>query len=136
MVWFPVLNLMKNRALIWEFSLINIKIRFKGSYLGILWAALEPLLIFVLMYVVFTNIRVGLREDFGIYLLSGIIIYHIFTRATLGGMTSLRNNVGILKSLNIKREFFPVSSTISWAVLGIIEVAVLLLLMPFFQFFS
>lgn len=134
MVFFPVVNLLREKALLWEFSKISIKIRFKESYLGIFWMALEPLLIFVLMYVVFTSIRIGTGENFAIYLLSGVLLYHIFTRGTLGGMTSLRTNVGILKSLNIKREFFPVSSTLAMCILTIVEVAVLLALMPVFQF--
>ena len=135
LTWFPLVNLLNLRALILEFSILNIKIRFKETYLGILWTGLEPLLVFVLLYVVFTNIRIGLKEDFAIYLLSGIILYHIFTRGTLGGMTSLRSNAGILKSLNVKREFFPVSSTLAMAILTVVEVGVLFALMPFFQFY-
>lgn len=134
MVWFPVVNLVKDKAMVLEFSMLNIKIRFKDTYLGFIWTGLEPLLIFVLLYVVFTSIRISTREDFGIYLLSGILFYHIFTRGTLGGMVSLRNNEGILKSLKVKREVFPVSSTLTMAILSIIEVGVLFGLMPFFQF--
>ena len=134
MVWFPVVNLLKERSTVLEFSLINIKIRFKDSYLGLIWTGLEPLLIFLLLYAVFTSIRIGIREDFAIYLLTGVLVYHIFTRGTLGGMMSLRNNEGILKTLNVKREFFPVSSTLAMSILTIIEVGVLLALMPFFQF--
>ena len=134
MVFFPVVNLLREKGLLLEFSKISIKIRFKETYLGIIWMALEPLLIFVLMYVVFTSIRIGRGENFGIYLLSGILLYHIFTRGTLGGMTSLSTNAGILKSLNIKREFFPVSSTMAIGILTVVHVTVLLALMPVFQF--
>jgi len=133
-VWFPIVNLLKERSTVLEFSLINIKIRFKDSYLGLIWTGLEPLLIFLVLYAVFTSIRIGTREDFAIYLLSGIVVFHIFTRGTLGGMMSLRNNAGTLKTLNVKREFFPVSSTLAMSILTIIEVGVLLALMPFFQF--
>ena len=96
--------------------------------------AIEPLLTFVLLYLVFTTIRLGTGEHFAIYLLSGIVLYHIFTRGTMGGMGSLLSNVGILKSLNIKRESFPVSATLAMAILSIVEVGVLLSLMPVFQF--
>ncbi|HUS50076.1 MAG TPA: ABC transporter permease [Candidatus Paceibacterota bacterium] len=108
--------------------------RFKGAYLGLIWAGLEPLLIFLLLYTVFTSIRVGIEEDFGMYLLSGILIYHIFTRGTLSGMQSLRSNISILKSFKMEKESFPVSSTLTTAILSIIEVSVLIMLMPVFQF--
>ena len=134
MAWFPIFNVINQRALILELSILNLKMRFKGAYLGLIWAGLEPLLIFLLLYTVFTSIRIGLGENFAIYLLSGILIYHIFTRGTLSGMQSLRSNVGILKSFKMEKESFPVSSTLTTAILSIIEVSVLIMLMPFFQF--
>jgi len=95
--------------------------------------ALEPLLTFILLYIVFTSIRVG-REDFAIYLISGIILLHIFTRGTMGGITSFPSNVGILSSMKIRGETFLVSSTVAMGILLIVEVMVLLGLMPVFQF--
>ena len=130
----PLINLWEKRSLIFHFAWINIKIRFRGSYLGLVWAAVEPMLLFVLLYIVFTGIRISTKEDFAIYLLIGIILYHAFVRGTQGGMISLRENGMILNSLNIKRELFPVSATTTSAILLIVEIAVLFGLMPFFGF--
>ena len=52
----------------------------------------------------------------------------------MGGLSSLRGNVGILKSLKIKKESFPVASTLAMAILTIVEIVVLVGLMPVFQF--
>ena len=135
MVWFPFVNILNKRTLILHLAITNIKVRFKGTYIGFLWTALEPLLTFVLLYVVFTSIRLGgTREHFAIYLISGILIYHIFTRGTMGGLGSLIVNVGILKSFNINKETFPTASTLTMAILTIVEVLVLFALMPIFQF--
>jgi len=108
--------------------------RYKQSYLGLFWAAFEPLLMFVILYIVFTSIREARREDFAIYLITGIMIYHIFLKGSMGGLTSLRNNQAILKSMNLKREFFPVVSTGSITILMFVEVMVFLSLMPIFGF--
>ena len=113
---------------------MNIKIKFKGTYLGFLWTALEPMLTFILLYVVFTSLRIRLRDDFAIYLLIGVILYHIFTRGTLSGLTSIQGHRGILKSVNFSNEFFPVSSTLTIVFQTFIEVGVFFALMPFFQF--
>ena len=113
---------------------MNIKIRFKGTYLGFSWTAIEPTLTFIILYIVFTTIRFSDRENYGIYLLTGVFLFHIFTRGTLGGLTSLRSNRGILESLNIRKEFFPVVATASTTLLIFIEVAVFFALMPFFNF--
>jgi len=113
---------------------MNIKIRFKGTYLGFAWTAIEPTLTFVILYVVFTSIRIRAEENFAIYLLTGVFIYHIFVRGTTGGLTSLRNNKGVLESLNIRKEFFPVVTSTATGLLLFISVGVLFGLMPFFNY--
>lgn len=112
---------------------MNLKIRFKNTRLGLLWAAIEPLLIFLILYIVFTSIREA-REDFAIYLISGVMLYHIFVVGTSGGLGSLTSNGGIIKSLNIKREFFPVVATIAIGLLAFVDVGVFFGLMPIFNF--
>jgi len=129
----PLVQLWDKRSLILHFAILNIKIRFKNTYLGVAWAAIEPLLTFIVLFVVFTNIR-GQDESFAIYLISGIMLYHIFLRGTTGGLASLTNNSGILKSLNTKREFFPVVATAAIGILALVDVAVFFALMPVFQF--
>lgn len=134
MVSFPLTDVWNKRTLILHLAITNIKIRFKGTYLGFLWMGLEPLLTFLLLYVVFTTIRLNPGENFAIYLITGLALYHIFVRGTMGGLSSLRGNSGILKSLNIQKEIFPVSATVTMAIFSIVEIVVLIGLMPFFQF--
>jgi len=107
--------------------------RFKNTYLGFLWAALEPLLYFSVLYVVFTSIRAR-EETFAIYLITGIMFFHIFGRGTSGGLSSLLSNGGILKSLKFNREFFPVVATLASGLLAFVDVGVFFGLMPIFQF--
>jgi len=102
--------------------------------LGLLWTALEPMILFIFLYFLFESIRITRRDDFAIYLLTGIILYHTFSRATLSGLVSLRDNNSVLSSLSIKREFFPVVATVTASILLLVEVGVYFGLMPFFQF--
>jgi len=130
---FPLINLWNKRSLLSHFALLNLKIRFKNSYLGFLWAAIEPLLYFIILYVVFTSIR-SMGDDFAIYLISGILVYHIFTRGTSGGVGSLTSNGGIIKSMNIRIEFFPVVATLAVGMLAFVDIGVFFGLMPIFSF--
>lgn len=134
MITLPLVNLWKLRSLVFHFALMNIKIRFKATYLGFAWTAIEPTLTFILLYVVFTSIRIRPGENFAIYLLTGVIIYHVFVRGTMGGLTSLRSNRSIIESLNIPREFFPVVATVATGLLLFVSVGVFFGLMPFFEF--
>ncbi len=119
--------------LIFQFAVLNLKIRFKNTYLGFLWAALEPLFYFIILYVVFTSIR-DVPQNFAIYLMSGVMLFHIFSRGTSGGLISLTSNAGIIKSVKYRKEFFPVVFTTAIGLLSFVDVAVFLGLMPIFQF--
>jgi len=134
MVFFPVIDLWKNKSLVFYFSILSIRIRFRGTYLGLLWTAIEPTLLFVFLYALFTSIRITTRDDFGIYLLIGIILYHSFSRGTSSGLASLFQNNSLLYSVNIKKEFFPVTSTTTSALLLLVEIGVFFALLPIFGF--
>ena len=128
------MDLWDKRSIVIHFSLMNVRVKYKGTFLGLVWAAVEPLLFFIVLYVVFSSIRQTTHENYGIYLISGLILYHLFSKGTLNGLSSLRNNAGILKSLNITREFFPVVATGTIVILTFVELGVFLGLMPFFEF--
>ena len=129
----PLVGLWDKRQLIFHFAILNIKMRFKTTYLGVLWAAVEPLLTFIVLYFVFTSIR-SQQSDYAIYLITGIVFYHIFVRGTSGGLGSLTSNSGIITAFNTKREFFPVVATAAIGLLALVDVAVFFSLMPVFQF--
>jgi len=133
LVSLPLVGLWDKRYLIFHFAILNIKMRFKSTYLGMVWAAVEPLLTFIIFYLVFTSIRAQ-QENYAIYLITGVIFYHIFVRGTSGGLGSLVGNSGIITSFNTKREFFPVVATMAIGILAIVDVAVFFSLMPVFQF--
>jgi len=133
LVSLPLVGLWDKRSLIFHFAILNIKMRFKSTYLGVLWAAIEPLLTFIVLYLVFTSIRAR-EEDYAIYLITGVMFYHIFVRGTTGGLTSLIGNAGIIIAFNIKREFFPVVATAAIGLLAFVDIAVFFSLMPVFQF--
>jgi len=101
--------------------------------LGFLWSALEPLLYFSILYVVFSSIR-DREEGFAIYLITGVMLYHIFIRGTSGGVVSLTGNHGILKAIQIKKGLLLVVSTIAIAILAFVDVGVFFGLMPVFNF--
>jgi len=134
MVSLPLVNVWNQRRMILHFAILNIKQRFKGTYLGFLWMALEPTLLFLLLFTVFTSIKIRGGENFPIYLLTSIILFHIFTRGTMAGLSSLSSNKGIIKSIQIKGEFFPVMVTTATCLLVFVQVSVFFGLMPFFEF--
>jgi len=109
-------------------SLIEIKNKYKGTYLGLIWAALEPFLYFIVLYIVFTSIRDVQRENFAVYLITGVMFFHLFIKGTNMSITILGRNP-ILLSLNIKKEFFLALATSVTFWLMLVELVVVFVLM-------
>ena len=45
----------KNRVLLYELVKTDFKLRYQGSFLGVLWSVLKPLMLFAVMYTVFVK---------------------------------------------------------------------------------
>ena len=89
----------KNRSLIRTFAINDLVIRYKSSALGILWSIIEPLLMLVILYVIFTHVFKSDIENYPLYLLLGIIMWSFFSRSTTIGINSLLSRAGIIKQV-------------------------------------
>jgi len=98
----------KTRQIIFYLSIVELKLRYRGTVLGFFWSVLEPLAQLLILYVVFTAIRFR-EEDFIIYLFSGLIMIHFFSRSTTQGLNSLIRNKPIIISLKLSKKIFPIS---------------------------
>src|SRR5206468_9781853 len=81
------------------------KLRYFGSVLGYLWTLLKPLMLFGVLYVVFTRIvRFGTRgEHYPVMLLTGIVLFNFFSEATSGGLGSLVARENLLRKVTFPR---------------------------------
>ena len=79
------------------------KLRFFGSVLGYLWSLLRPLMLFGILYVVFSHvIRIGGGvQDYPVQLLVGVILFQYFADVAGGSVESL---VDLPHDLRIERQ--------------------------------
>jgi len=99
----------KSRQVIFYLSIIELKLRYRGTFLGFFWSVLEPLAQLGILYLVFSALR-SADETFVIYLFSGLIMVHLFTKGTTQAMNSLVTKKSIIVSLNIPKIIFPLST--------------------------
>lgn len=90
----------------------NFKVQYRGSFLGVLWTILNPLLNMVVLAMVFStffgsNPEVGI---YAIYLLVGTIIFNIVRQSTMQSLDSLVCNADLIKKVKISYGIFPVSN--------------------------
>lgn len=109
------------------------KERNEGSYLGILWYMLNPLFVFLVLLLVFSD-RVGAGiPAYPLYLLLGIIIFNFFQAATFESTKVIKDNRGIVKSINFPRESLVGSIVLKTLFSHVIEIALLVVFLLFFR---
>jgi ABC-2 type transport system permease protein len=94
---------------------MDFKLRFFGSALGYLWQLVRPLLLFGVLYVVFTQfIRFG--EGIRFYpaiLLTGIVLYSFFAEATGTSVTAVSDRENLVRKIEFPRLVVPLAVILS-----------------------
>jgi ABC-2 type transport system permease protein len=86
------------------------KLRFFGSVLGYLWSLMRPLMLFGVLYVVFTKIvRFAAIPHYPVYLLTAIVLFTFFGEATGGSVASLVARESLLRKIRFPRMVIPCS---------------------------
>jgi ABC-2 type transport system permease protein len=98
-------------ALTVTLAVTDFKLRFFGSALGYIWTLMRPLLLFGVLYLVFTEIvRFGAGvEHYPVYLLMAIVLFTYFAEATSRGVTALVERENLLRKVRFPRMVIPLS---------------------------
>lgn len=89
----------------------NLKIRYRGSLLGVYWSLLNPLfmtgLYTAIFGVAFSDEFNNSLIDYALSAFSGLILYHFFSAATSQALTSLVENGDLLNKVRLPFSLFP-----------------------------
>ena len=109
------------------------KVRFFGSALGYLWSLLRPLLLFGILYLVFSEV-VGAGEGvehYPIVLLSGMMLYFFYGEVTAAATTSLVDREALVRKVGFPRMVVPLAVALVGAfnlALNLVVLAIFLVL--------
>ncbi|MGH2943558.1 MAG: ABC transporter permease [Solirubrobacteraceae bacterium] len=88
----------------------DFKLRFFGSVLGYLWQLMRPLLLFGVLYVMFTVIvDVSDGPYSGVALLLGIVLFTFFSEATGGAVTCVLDRENLVRKIHFPRMVIPLA---------------------------
>lgn len=127
-------EIIKRRSMIWDFAISDLKLRYRSSALGFFWTFLEPLLMLLVLYIVFTNVFKSTIEFFPLYLLLGLIMWNMTVRGTQIALTSIISRQGILLQIFIPLEIPVISSTVTVLIMLTLELVVFSIFLIAFQF--
>ena len=105
----------------------DIRGKYKGSFLGILWSFINPLLQVLVYAIVFPYIMKVQTENYLIFLICGIIPWTWFVTSISQGTTSITNNANLIKKVYFPREILPISVVTSGLVNFLISCIIILI---------
>jgi lipopolysaccharide transport system permease protein len=108
-------ELLQYRELFYFFTWRDIKVKYKQTLLGVLWAVLQPLGMMLLFTFIFSK---TLKMDSGnitypVFVLSGLILWNLFNTSVSHAAESIIANAGIIKKIYFPRLIIPCSAILT-----------------------
>ena len=118
-------NFMQYQFLLSELVKKGIKLKYRRSYLGMIWSLLEPLLTMIVLTIVFGTLYGNTDKTFPVYILTGRLLYSFFSQATKAALKSIRQNSAMIKKVYVPKYLYPLSSVLVNYVFFLISLIVL-----------
>lgn len=110
-----LLKLRRYKYLLQQLIRRDFYLKYRGSFLGVLWSILNPLLNMLVLSVVFSRVFRQV-DNYMLYVLSGITVFSYFSESTQQGLTAVVANFGLAGKVNVPKLIFPVSKVLSCAI--------------------
>ena len=109
----------------------DIRGKYKGSFLGILWSFVNPLLQVLVYAIVFPYIMRVKTDNYLIFLICGIIPWTWFTTSISNGTNCITLNGNLIKKVYFPREILPISIVTSGMINFLISCLIILIFVLF-----
>jgi lipopolysaccharide transport system permease protein len=126
-------ELSKYRELIIRLAWIDFKLRYKSSALGFFWSLLEPMLMLLVLYVIFSNLMRVQVEHYQLFLLLGIILWNFMDRGTSLSIWSIVGKPSLVQKIYFPRDILVISTCIMALMMTALEFVVFVVFMAIFQ---
>jgi ABC-2 type transport system permease protein len=126
-------NLVERRELLRNLVISDIRIKYKGSALGLLWSMLAPAFTLGIYYLVFSVFLKNGYPNYVIFLFSGLIVWNLFQNAINSATGVIVDRAGLVKKVSFPREILPLASVGSAVIYFLIQLGVLAIFLVVFH---
>jgi ABC-2 type transport system permease protein len=88
----------------------DLKVKYQGSVLGFLWSLANPLLLLIVYTFVFSVVLRNGIPQFGFYLLSGLLVWNMFSGSVATATESVVGNSGLVKKVRFPLGILPMTA--------------------------
>jgi len=121
------------RELVGNLTRKELKVKYKNSVLGFVWSLLNPLMYLVVFSLVFSIIAKTSVPYFGIFFLSGLLAWNLFSAGLSAGTSSIVVNAGLVTKVWFPREALVLASIFAALVHFFLQSLVLIAALVVFQ---
>lgn len=133
-------ELFQNRHLIWKLAKNDFKKRYAGSYMGAVWAMIQPVVTVAMYYVVFEVImgNPGRGADdvpYVLFLTAGLVPWFFFSEALNNGTNAMIEYNYLVKKVVFKISILPIIKIIAATFIHVFFVLVLLVIAAVYGYY-
>lgn len=88
----------------------DLKVKYQGSVLGFLWSLANPLLLLIVYTFVFGVVLKNGIQQFGFFLLSGLLVWNMFAGSVSTATDSVVGNSGLVKKVRFPLGILPMTA--------------------------
>lgn len=131
-------EIISNRKLIANLSFNDFKTKYAGSFLGIVWAFIQPL---ITIFVYWFAFQVGLRSQdvgnfpFALWFMAGLIPWFFFSDGLNGGTNALIDYSYLVKKVVFNIDILPLVKVISAVFVHIFFIVFLLIMYALYGYY-
>ncbi|MFN0118105.1 MAG: ABC transporter permease [Elusimicrobiota bacterium] len=105
-------ELWRYRELFYFFAWRDIKIKYKQTMLGFLWAILQPLMMMIIFTLFFGRVLNVPSQNlpYPVFVFSGLLLWNMFSTGLTNSANSMVNNSTIIKKIYFPRLIIPAAS--------------------------
>jgi lipopolysaccharide transport system permease protein len=120
------------RELIRILTVSDLKVKYQSSVLGFAWSLLNPLLMMLVLYLVFSNVFKANQDYFALYILIGIVSWRFLANGTSSSMMAIVGKPSLVTKIYIPRQVLVLSTVLSSFISSLLEFLVLFILIVIF----
>jgi len=132
-------DLLSNKAIIWSLSKNDFKTKYAGSYLGIIWAFIQPIVTIVVYWFVFEfGLKVASPKEntpFVLWFSIGLIPWFFFSEAIMNASNCFIEYSYLVKKVVFKISILPIVKIISSIFVHLVFVCFIIILSSFYGFY-
>jgi len=131
-----ITELWGHRELLYFFSWRDLKVRYKQTFIGVLWAIFQPLITMFVFTIFFGSLAKVPSDNvpYPIFVYVGLLFWQFFSSALGDVSNTLQSNKSIITKVYFPRLILPISSVITDMVDFFIASLILVLLMFYYGY--